>query len=446
METKIEELGACKKKINIEVSKEEINAELEKEFAKIKSSATIPGFRKGKAPRQLLQKRFGKQIEEEVKQNIITNSYQEAIEENKLTPLGTPEFGEINFDINKPLIFDITMEVKPEFETKDYKGLKVSKKKIKITDKMVDAELKRLSMQKAQLVAVKSGSIKKDDLIICNSKIEVDGNVVIEDDNNEVFLPNQVVSNVKVPDLEKSLVGTKVGDETSINVKLDDNFRIAEHKGKDAELKILVNDIKRPKAPTIDDEFAKQFGSDTLEDLKDKIEFELETQLKTFVEHDVNNRITEKLCEQTKFDLPDGIVSSMAEDMVERYKAELLQSGRPLEEVQDIEKKVKEESEESAIKKLKLAFILEDIANKEKIYVTDTEVDKKITELARSYNLTPQKMFDYLEKEGNIRSLRLQMREEKTIAFVVKEAEITEDEKAIGEESEENKTETQESS
>ncbi|MGR3180057.1 MAG: trigger factor [Candidatus Anammoxibacter sp.] len=444
METKIEELDFCKKKIFVEVSTEEIKAELEKEFAKIKSSATIPGFRKGKAPRQLLQKRFGKEIEEEVKQNVITNSYQKAIEENKLTPLGTPEFGEINFDLDKPLIFDITMEVKPEFETKDYKGLKVSKKKIKITDKMVDAELKRLSMQKAQLVAVKNGSIEKDDLIICNSKIEVDGKVVLEDNNNEVFLPNQVVSNVKVPDLGKSLLGTKIGDETSISIKLDDNFQIAEHKGKDAELKILVNDIKRPKTQKIDDEFAKQFSSDSLNDLKDKIEFELETQLKTFVEHDVNNQITEKLCEQTNFDLPKGIVDSMAEDMVERYKAELLKSGQPLEEVKDIEQKVKEESEESAIKKLKLSFILEDIANKEKIYVTDTEVDKRITEFARSYNMTPQKMFDYLEKEGNIRSLRLQMREEKTIAFIAKEAEITEDDKAIGEgEPEESKVEVQ---
>lgn len=433
METRIEELESCKKKIFVEVSNEEIKAELAKEFEKIKGSAVIPGFRKGKVPKQLLQKRFGKQIEEEVKQNVITNSYQKAIEENNLTPLGTPEFGEINFDLDKPLIFDITMEVKPEFDAKDYKGLKVSKKKINITGKMVDEELKSLSMQKAQLVAVKNGSIKKKDFIICNSKIEVDGKIVLEEDNNEVYLPGQVVSKVKVPDLEKSLLGTKIGDETAISIKLDDNFQIDEHKGKDAELKILINEIKRPKAPKIDDEFAKQFNADSLEDLKDKIEFELENQLKMFVERDVNNQITDKLCEQTSFDLPKGIVNSMAEDMVERYRADMLKSGQPLKEVENIEQKVKAESEESAIKKLKLSFILEDIANKEKIYVTDTEVDKRITEFARSYNMTPQKMYDYLEKVGNIRSLRLQMREEKTIAFIVKDAEITEDTKAIGE-------------
>ncbi|MGR3319200.1 MAG: trigger factor [Candidatus Anammoxibacter sp.] len=433
METKIEEIDSCKKKIFVEVSNEEIKAELEKEFEKIKGNATIPGFRKGKAPRQLLQKRFGKQIEEEVKQNVISNSYQKAIEDNKLTPLGTPEFGEINFDLDKPLSFDITMEVKPEFETKDYKGIKVSKKKVNITDKMVDAELKRLSMQKAQLAAVKNGSIEKEDLIICNSKIEVDGKIVLEDDNNEVYLLNQVVSNVKVPDLGKSLLGKKIGDETLISIKLGDDFNIDEHKGKDAELKILVNDIKRPNAPKIDDEFAKQLNLDSLDDLKDKIEFEIETQLKTFVERDVHNQITDKLCEQTNFDLPKGLVNSMAEDMVERYRADLLKSGQPMKDVESVDLKVKEQSEDTAIRNLKLSFILEDIANKEKIYVTDTEVDKRIAEFARSYNMTSQKMYDYLEKVGNIRSLRFQMREEKAIAFVVNEAEITEDDKALGE-------------
>lgn len=431
MQTKIEELDTCKKKISIEVSSEEIKGELEKEFEKIKGNAIVPGFRKGRAPRKLLEKRYGKQIEEEVKQAVISNSFQKAIEENNLIPLGTPEVGEINFNPDQPLNFDITLEVKPKIEIKDYKGLKLIRKKINVTDEMIDDEVKRLSLQKSPLTSVENGTISKGDLIICNSKIEVEGKVVLQEDNLEVYVSNRAVGNVYVPNLEESLLGLKDGEDTTIKIKLDNDFHIKECCGKDSELKILVNDIKRHKIPKIDDEFAKQFGFDSLDDLQDKIEMELEIQLKTISEGDIYSQVEEKLLELTDFDLPKGVVNSMAEERSERHRMDLLRKGVPLEKVQGITQRIKDESEDAVVRNLKLSLILEDIANKEKIYVTDTEVDKRIAEYARNYNITTEKMRNYLEKIDNIRSLRLQMRDEKMLAFLTREAEITEETKAI---------------
>ena len=429
MQTKIEELGTCKKKISIEVSCEEINSELEKEFEKISENAAVPGFRKGRVPRSLLQKRFGKHLEGEVKQNIVNNSYQEAIEENKLVPLGMPEFGEIDFALDKPLNFDITLEVKPDFEVKDYKGLEVHKKATKVTDKMVDDELKRLSLSKSELSSVKSGTIRKGDLIICDLNVEVDGKPVFQDDNIDLFVSGSVVDGINVPSLEASLLGLKSGNEAVIKATLPKDYKVAEFSEKDAELKINVSEIKRQKASKVDDEFAKSLHCDSLEDLKDKLELELEKQEKMISQADIYKQINDKLLELVDFDLPEGFVNSMTEERAERYRSDMIKRGEPLTEVQGVEQEVKEKSEGEVIRESKLSFIHEYIANAEKIFVTDDELEKTIANYARNYNLTMEKMYNYLEKVGSLRSMRIQLREDKTMDLLVKEANVIEEPK-----------------
>lgn len=427
MHTSIEELGPCKKKLIIEVTKEEIKGEVEKEFIKIKDTVSVPGFRKGRVPRRLLEKRFGDYVKEEVKQNVISNSYQKAIEENKLMPLGSPEFGEIDFDLEKSLNFSVTLEVKPSFEIKDYRGLRINKKALKVSDEMVEEELKRLSMQKAQLKAVEGGEVTKGDVIICDCKVEVEGKTVWHEDNIEVYPSNQSVNNINVPDLEKSLLGLKSDEEVSINISLDDNFTISEYVGRDAVIMIKVKDIKRPIAPIVDDNFAKQLDFDSLDDLKKRVRTGLEFQLREKVNQDMYNQITDKLLSMIDFVLPKGVVDSMTDVRVEKYKTMLLKKGAPLDKVEEIAGKLKDESEERVVKELKLTFILEQIAENERIYVTDNEIDKRIAEYARNYNITPETMRRQIEKMENMRSLRHQMREEKTLDFLFKEAEIIED-------------------
>lgn len=425
MQSTVEEVGSCKKKISIEVSNDEIKGELNKEFAKIRENAVIPGFRKGKAPRDLLQKRFGSQITDEVKQNVINDAYQKALEENELVPLGMPEFGDVDFDVEKPLNFDITLEVKPQFELGVYKGLKVNKSEVLVTDEMIDVEITGIAMQGAPFIAVKDGQIEKSDMIIADSRLEVDGVIVSEDSEVEVLLFTDHVGNVHVPDLHKSLAGLKVGDDATIDVKLGDNFDIEDVRGKNGTLHVVVNDIKRPEIEEIDDEFAKRLNCESVDDLRDRVEMDIESRLKSMADRDVYNQLASKLTELTDFDLPEGVVASMAEEVTAKYKHSLIEKGEPLEKVEEKTLEAKDASTNSVIKDLKLALILEKIADKERIYVTDTEVEKKITDYARNYNITPDKMYNYLDKANNIRSLRLQLREEKTLAFIVKEADVS---------------------
>ncbi len=344
-----------------------------------------------------------------------------------------PEFGEINFEFDKPLTFDVTLEVKPEFEIKDYKGLEVKKKSSKATSKVVDEEIERLSFQKANFVAVKKGSsAKRGDLLVCDIKVEVDGKVVKQDDEVELSCSTGSVINLNVPDLEKSLSGAKCDDEVSIDLKLDDDFEISECKGKDAVLKLAIKDIKRATPPKIDDELAKQFGCDSLEDLKDKVEFALEAQLKAEAEQDIYSQIADKLLQMADFEVPTGIINSMASERIDKYKAALLQKGEALDKVDELAEKSKNESEEAVIKEFKLSLILENIATKERIYITDSEVDKRVETYARNYNISTEQMYKYLEKMENLRTMRHQMREEKTLAYLSKEAKVSDStEKAI---------------
>lgn len=424
METKVEEIGPCKKKVTIDVTLEEIKSELEEEFKKIQDNAVLPGFRKGKAPKILLEKRFRSQLEEEVKQNVISNSYQKAIEENKLTPLGVPEFGDIDFDFDKPLNFDITLEVKPEFEIKDYKGLEVKKKSVKVTDKMINDELKHISLQRASLSEVKNGTVKPGDIVICNTTVEVDNKVIHQDEEVEVNTNGTTVGTFTIDDLKDSLTGTKNSEEVSVNIKLDNNFEQEEYRDKDATLKLLVNEIKRAKPPKIDEEFAKQLDFDSLEELKDKIEVTIESQLKAEADRDINDQLIEKLFKMASFEVPEGIVNSMANERLEKYKASMIQKGEPLDKVEEATEKAKSESEEAVIKEFKMSLILEHVADKERIYVTDAEVEKRIAAYARNYNITPEKMYKYLEKIENLRSMRHQMRDEKALDFLNKEAKV----------------------
>ncbi len=441
MQTKIEEIGPCKKKLSIEVPPEDLKEELESEFEKIRESAVIPGFRKGKVPRILLEKRYKSQIEEDVKQSIISNSFQKALEDNDLKVLGIPEFGEIDFDFEKPLNFDITLEVKPEFEINDYKGLEITKKNDTVDDKMINEELKRISLQSATLAPVKDGTIEKGDSIICDYNLECDGKEIFKDEDLEINVSSQLVGNISVSNLEESLIGAKSDKEVAIDIKLRDNFQIEEFRGKDANLKILIKDIKRPVPTKIDEEFAKSLKFDSLEDLRDRIEMQMEIQLKGASRQDAFNQIADKLFEKASFDMPEGVIKSMAGEKVEKYKTALLNRGEPLDKVEEMAVNVKDESEDAVGREFKLSLILEYIATKERIYVTDNEVDARIAEYARNYNISVEKMQRYIDKMENLKSMRHQMREDKTLDFLLKEAKIVDGEKPASTDAGEKKAE-----
>ena len=426
MNIEIEEVGPCKKLLKIEIPKETIEGEWQKQLREVARMAKVPGFRKGKAPRKLLEKNYGDKIVEEVKRAIVSSSYQETIEKNKLSPVGDPDIGDINLELGKPLKFEITLEVLPTFELGEYKGMQLKRKPVSVTDEDIDNALETISRQKAQLTVVKKGKVKDEDFIICDCEVGVNGEVVWTDKELEVMVSGSQVADINVPDLKNSLVGAKSEDKVSVDVELGDSFSVEQHRNKSAKLEISIKEIKRPKSPEINDELAKQVGYDTLDELKEFMSQRLEMEKKRMAEGEMQEQISSKLIEMADFDMPEDMKTHHTNERLHKYQLDLINKGTPQEEIEKNLEDLKSASEESVVRDFKMSLVLEQIAEKERIFVTEDDVNRRISEMAGMYGLDTAGMKKQIEKMNSMSNLRHQLRENKTLNLLMKEANIEE--------------------
>lgn len=426
MNIEIEEVGPCKKLLKIEISKEAIEDEWQKQLKEVARMANVPGFRKGKVPRKLLEKNYGDKITDEVKRAVVSNSYQQAIEKNKLSPIGDPDIGDIDLELGKPLKFEITLEVLPTFELGEYKGMQLKRKPVSVTDEDIDKALETISRQKAQLTVVKTGKVKDEDFIICDCEVGINGEVVWSDQELEVMVSGSHVADINVLDLKDSLVGAKSGDKVTIDVELGDSFSVEQHRNKSAKMEISIKEIKRPKSPEIDDELAKQVGYDSLGELKEFMSKRLEMEKKRMAEGEMQEQISSKLIEMADFDIPEDMIKQHTNERLHKYQLDLINKGTPQEEIEKHTEDLKNASEESVVRDFKMSLVLENIAEKERIFVTEDDVSRRISEMAGMYGLDVAGMKKQLEKMNSMSNLRHQLRENKTLSLLMKEANIEE--------------------
>ena len=426
MNIEIEEVGPCKKLLKFEIPKETIDDEWQKQLKEVARMAKVPGFRKGKAPRKLLEKNYGDKIMDDVKRAVVSGSYQQAIEENKLSPIGDPDIGNFDLELGKPLKFEITLEVLPTFELGDYKGMKLQRKPVSVTDEDIDKALETISKQKAQLTIVKTGKVKVEDFIICDCEVGINDEVVWSDQELEVMVSGSHVADINVPELKDRLVGAKSGDKVSVDVELGDSFSVEQHRNKSAKMEISIKEIKRPKSPKIDDELAKQVGYDTLGELKEFMSKRLEMEKKRMAEGEMQEQISSKLIEMADFEMPEDMIKHHTNERLHKYQHDLVNKGTPQEEIEKHTEDMKSASEESVVRDFKMSLVLEHIAEKERIFVTEDDVNRRISEMAGMYGLDAAGMKKQLEKMNSMSNLRHQLRESKTLNLLMKEANIEE--------------------
>jgi len=426
MNIEIEEVGPCKKLLKFEIPKETIDDEWQKQLKEVARMAKVPGFRKGKAPRKLLEKNYGDKIMDDVKRAVVSGSYQQAIEENKLSPIGDPDIGNFDLELGKPLKFEITLEVLPTFELGDYKGMKLQRKPVSVTDEDIDKALETISKQKAQLAIVKTGKVKVEDFIICDCEVGINDEVVWSDQELEVMVSGSHVADINVPDLKDRLVGVKSGDKVSADVELGDSFSVEQHRNKSAKMEISIKEIKRPKSPKIDDELAKQVGYDTLGELKEFMSKRLEMEKKRMAEGEMQEQISSKLIEMAGFEMPEDMIKHHTNERLHKYQLDLVNKGTPQEEIEKHTEDMKSASEEAVVRDFKMSLVLEHIAEKERIFVTEDDVNRRISEMAGMYGLDAAGMKKQLEKMNSMSNLRHQLRESKTLNLLMKEANIEE--------------------
>lgn len=428
----IQEAGPCKLKIHIEISADRVREEIERKYRELNDSMALPGFRKGHAPRGLLERKFGKALLDDLKHEMVFHAFDEVKEEKKLEPVALPEMDpeKMALEEGKPFAFDLELEVRPTLEIKNYVGLKVKKPAFTVEDREVEAVLRNFQDIKAEFVPVEGEPARENDQVIADFDLVVDGQAIERSENTALHLnPEITFYGVSLPDFHKSLEGRRVGDTVETKVQLPADFPQKPHAGKEALIRAVLKSVKRKKLPEIDAEFAKSFDMDSVDELRAHIRKRIEREKEERAREKMAEDLVQELVRTNDFPMPEGLVAAGAEEALRRLHLNLALKGMPEEEIHKALDHEKETSKEGMRAALKAHFILEHIAQKERIFVLEEQVEERVARLAAQYGKWPHEMKAYLEEQGLLTQLRRTMREDLVREFLLSKAVVEEEKK-----------------
>ena len=422
----VEDAGPCKKKVSIEVAAERVTDEYEKSYRQINKTVPFPGFRPGRVPRGLLEKQFGEEVEKEVKGTLVSDAFDEAMKSNDLKPIDEPDFDidAIEVKEGEPLTFDLTVEVRPEFELADWSGLEVKGEPVEVTDDDVDAAIKELLASRATVVPVE-GKVEENDFVVYDATIRVGDDVVYERENLSYFGGSAHLAELHVEEAAAKIVGAEADQEITFDLKLpesEDDW--GEHAGGDATLTVTIREIKRHQIPELDDELAKGFDYDDAAELRGDIEERVRAGKERQAQDVVDDRIVDALIEANPFELPEGVVSKEQARSVVRQTIDMQRHGASESEIAEKIAELKAQAGDRVRKEFARTLILEAIADKERVFVTESEVRDEITSIGAGYGRSYEEMLDYFEQQDSLSTLRARLREAKTLDRIRKKTTI----------------------
>jgi trigger factor len=430
----LSEAGPCKIRLKVEVAADRVRERIEDKYHELSESVALPGFRKGHAPRSLLERKFGKAVLDDLKVELLSQSFEEIKEEKKLEPVGEPDVADVEklaVEEGKPFGYEVTIEVRPQFTVKDYEGIKIRKAPIAVEEKEMEAALRAFQESKAELIPVADGIARAGDQMIADFRLQVEGKEVDQAENNALFLDREIsFYGLELPDFHQAIAGKKVGDVVEYKVKLPEDFALKPHAGKEAVIATSIKSLKRKKLPPVDAEFAKKhFDMDSLDEFREDIRKRIVREKEARQRVQMGEQLLEELLKANDFPMPEGLITQGTEEALRRAHLDLAMKGVPEEEIAKVLEKEKGESREGMARALKAHFILENLAQKEKIFVTEDQIEERIGQLAAQYGRWPQEMRAYLEEHGLLTQLRRRMREDLVKEYLLSKAVIEEEKK-----------------
>jgi len=426
----IEEAGPCKKKVTIEIVQEKIKKAIDEQYDELGKEALVPGFRKGRAPRRLLEKRFGKETTEQIKLTLLSDASKSAIEENKLQTLGEPDIDVENIEMpdEGSLIFDFEVEVRPEFDLPQLEGIPVTRTKLEVTDEQIDREIEQMQRWSGVWTPREEGSVELEDQIIADAILKIEE---IEEeeklDNIEIHVrKNGFVGTIPVEKLDELLVGAKTDQTKETTVEVPKTFFREEYRGKKVDIQISIKDIKWLKPAELDENLLKHYGVENKDELREKIHDTLHDRLEAQGRAEMTEQISKYLLDKTELDLPVNIVAEQASSVLQRQYTNLLMRGLSREQIGEQIEQLQAGSEQQAEQQLKTFFIMDKIADKLEIDVSKEEINGHIAQLATQRGQRPEKMKEDMERNGSLVQLTLEVRQDKCISKLLETAAITE--------------------
>lgn len=421
MKVEVKELEPCRRLLEIEVPVEDVKKGFDEFYAELGKAAKVPGFRPGKAPRNILEMRYQKEAREEILKKLIPDSYSEAMRKRSLIPVDLPEISEVKFEKSGPLSFKAAVDIRPEIKLGNYRGLKVLRKKAEVKAEEVAMALAELQEASAQYVAVEGRPIQRGDYVA----IDLEGFVenVSIDKRSDLWLV--VDKGSYIPGLTEGLVGLKPGQEKEIKLTLPEDFVRKEFAKYEATFKVGIKEVKEKTLPSLNDEFATSLGEfKTLDELREAIKRDLMARKEAECRADLENQILDQLIKSSPFEVPGSLVKRQTERLVKEAKVRLLYRGMKREDIDSQEEALRKNLAANALRQVKVAFILGEIADGEKIEVGDEDIERRIDEIARSSRQDREEVRNYLKEKDLLGDLRSEMRTQKTLGFLVANATV----------------------
>ncbi len=414
MSVKVENLEHNMAKLTIEVSAEELEKALNTAYNKQKRQISVPGFRKGKVPRAMIEKMYGAEIfYEDAANELMQQTYPSAIDESGVDIVSRPTVDVVQIEKGKPFIYTAEVATRPEVTLGKYMGVTVTKIDTSVTDEEVEAELENQRNTNARTVTVTDRPVKEGDTAVIDFEGFVDG--VAFDGGKAENHSLEIGSHTFIDTFEDQLVGKNAGDEVEVNVIFPEQYQAADLAGKPAVFKVKINEIKAKELPELNDEFAQDVaGVDTLAEYKEELKKNLTEKKENEAKKTKEDEAIQKIIDKSKMDLPEAMIDTQCETMVNEFTQRIAQSGLSMDQYLQFSgmtvDQLKEQVRPEAETRIKSSLVLEQIAKEENIEVSDEDIDAEIEKMAKAYGMEADKLKEYMgdsEKESMKRDLAI---------------------------------------
>ena len=430
MEAKVEEIGTLTRKITVTLPATDVKKKLDKQYSKLQKESKMKGFRRGKVPRSIIEKSYKPQVEAEVGEKLVQDTYFDVIEKEKIDAVVHPEILEHSYNEDGSFTYAAQVDIRPQFEVEGYKEIEIEKPKTEVTDEDIDKELKMLQRQMAPLKSAEDREVKEGDIVVIDYQGYHKGNLMkqVKNENSSV----EVGSGQMGVDFEKKLIGMKKGDEASHEVEFPEKHPNPILAGKKVEFKVSLKDIKERILADLDDEFAKDVGKEfsTLEDLKTSIREKLTKEREESAEGELTDSIMQAILKDNEFEGPKRLVDFEIEQMIKQTEEQLEKSGMNLEAAGLSKEMLAQNNEPVASQRVRGDFILKKIAEVEDIKIKDEDMDRGFKRIGDQYNMSVAQVKEFFKSRDDLLPLMNELLNEKVLNYLREQVKFKEPEAA----------------
>lgn len=419
MKTNVEKLEKSMVALEVEVEVEKVKTAFDKAYRQLAKKVNIPGFRKGKAPKNIIQSYYGKEVVyEDVAHDLIETTYPEALNLEKLDVVDKPEVKVIKIEENEAFVYEAKVAVRPDVKLGNYKDITVEKREVEVTDEDVAAQLEKMRDVHAELKVVEDGEIQEEDHTVIDFKGYFDGEAFEGGEGSNYEL--KVGSKTFIPGFEEQLIGMKIGEEKDIVVTFPEDYHAEEYAGKEATFHVKVNEVKRKDLAPLDDDFAKEVTDfDTLDELKVDLKKKIEDVEIEKADKEQKDQFAKEVLAQSEVEIPGAMIRARIEEMMDTFSQQLEQQGTKLEDYLEYTKTkrddLKENFRETATESVKHDLVFTAIAEEEKIEIDKERLEEEIEKLAKAYQKDKEEMKMMLAQTGGITFIVQDLLIEKTL-------------------------------